>query len=259
MTQDFKQVHSSMVYFKQNFMDKWNLAEYHDINAPSVFFGIYEYDDYIKISNHKGPKIIVWGGGDMNPKQLKFIQQEIKNKNTFTFAPPGQHSQKLSDYNIAHKICYIPNKNYDNLPLTPLGENIYVYKGIHGNRLEHHKFNEVIVPLMDVFGEDRIIYTNHKSFNNLVKTYYQDCFIYIKPNEMAGCTTMYELAYMGRKTLGPGDENLPFLRNYNNIYHLIDLIIEESKYIGKLRPTVSNSIKETFLDNNWLTLNFWND
>lgn len=259
MTQDFRQLYSSMRFFRQNFMTKWNLVDYYDINAPTVFFGIYEPIDYITISNHKGPRIIAWGGGDMTPRQLEFIQDEMKKDNTFTFAPPGQHSKKLSEYNITHKVCYIPNKNYSNLPLTTLGENIYVYKGIHGDRLDHYKFKETVVPLMDVFGEDRIIYTNHKSFDDLVKTQYQDCFVYIKPNEMAGCTTMYELAHMGRKTLGPGDNYLSFLRNYRDIHQLIDLIKEESEYIGKVRPNVRDSIEQIFLDNSWLNLKFWND
>jgi len=259
MIQDFKQLYSSMKFFKNGFQDKWNLKQYHDVYAPSVFFGIYEPIDFEKIFNHKGPRIIVWGGGDMNHKQLTFIQQEIQKKDTFTFAPPGLHSEKLTKYGIVHKICYIPNKNYNNLPLTTLGENIYVYKGIYGNRLDHHKFNEIAIPLMEVFGSDRIIYTEHKSFDCLVNEYYQDCFVYIKPNEMAGCTTMYELAYMGRKTLGPGDDNLSFLKNYKNIHELIDLILEESKYIGRTRPDVRDSIEKTFLDDKWLTLDFWND
>jgi hypothetical protein len=246
-----------MIYFKDGFKKKWDLQEYHDLYSPAVFFGIYESVDYIKISNHKGPKIIVWGGGDMNPQQLKFIQQEIKKPNTFTFSPPGQHSEKLTQFKIKHKICYIPNKNYNTLPLTTLGENIYVYKGIHGNRSDHYKFNEIVSPLIDIFGKDRVIYTEFKPFKDLVKNYYQDCFVYVKPNEMAGCTTMYELAHMGRKTLGPSGVDLPFLKNYSNQKQLVNLIMEESKYIGKSRPEVRDSIENLFLNNEWLTLKFW--
>jgi len=68
-------------------MTKWNLVDYYDINAPAVFFGIYEPIDYITISNHKGPRIIAWGGGDMTPRQLEFIQDEMKKDNTFTICP----------------------------------------------------------------------------------------------------------------------------------------------------------------------------
>jgi len=64
---------------------------------------------------------------------------------------------------------------------------------------------------------------------------------------------------MGRKTLGPGDNNLSFLRNYRDIHQLIDLIKEESEYIGKVRPNVRDSIEQIFLDNSWLNLKFWND
>ena len=67
------------------------------------------------------------------------------------------------------------------------------------------------------------------------------------------------LKSVGRKTIGKGEVNLPNFIEYSDLNNLIELIVEESKYIGKVREDVANSLKNHFLGNEWLDLNFWND
>lgn len=50
----------------------------------TLFFGIYEINDYKKFYNHKGKKWIFWCGNDMNichPPRLKNIKELLKNNN----------------------------------------------------------------------------------------------------------------------------------------------------------------------------------
>ena len=54
---------------------------------------------------------------------------------------------------------------------------------------------------------------------------------------VAGCTNM------GRKTIGKGEVNLPNFIEYSDLNNLIELIVEEAKYIGKVREDVANSLK----------------
>ena len=68
---------------------------------------------------------------------------------------------------------------------------------------------------------------------------------------------MWELAHMGRRTIGLGFPELEYSTEFSNIENLIDLIVEESKYIGKIRPDVANSVKNLFLGDEWLSLDFW--
>jgi len=68
---------------------------------------------------------------------------------------------------------------------------------------------------------------------------------------------MYDLAHMGRKTIGKGEVNLPNFIEYSDLNNLIDLVVEESKYIGKVREDVANGLKNHFLGNEWLNINFW--
>ena len=262
MIQDFNQVWVSrygVQFFEQGFKDLWNLESYSDLNKPSIFFGLYHQEDIDKLVNHKGPKILIWGGNDMQPHQLNLISKLQTHQTIYTWAYPGWFSNILSQYKIKHKSLYIPIKDYSPFQSITLGENIYVYKGIHGNRPDHYKWDEVVKPLIEVFGEDRITYSNHLPINSLIEDIYKKCFVYIKPNPKGGCTAMFELGHMGIRTLGVGEFNIDIFSEYTNINNLLDLIMEESKYIGKTRQDVVTSTKNIFVGKEWLTLNFWNE
>tara|TARA_B100001094_G_C18196268_1_gene811350 strand:+ start:15765 stop:16547 length:783 start_codon:yes stop_codon:yes gene_type:complete len=256
---DFNQVYisSCVGHFGKKYKEKWDLKDYNDPFSPAVFFGLYLQDDIQTMINHKGPKIITWGGHDMHPPQLNLIKQLLNHEEIYNWAYPGAFSDMLTSHDIPHKKIYIPFKSYSNYNPTPLGENIYVYKGIHGNRPDHYKWDDVIKPLQHVFGKDRIIFTNHLPMEELIEKYYKDCFVYIKPKSKGGCTTMFELAHMGIRTLGKGMENLDLFTKYKDLDHLLELIMEESKFIGKIRNNISKSTKEIFTGDEWLNLNFW--
>ena len=256
---DFTQVYFSdgIEFFKEGFKKKWNLKDYTNPNEPSIFLGLYGHADWQIVKEHKSYGIISLTGGDMISQNLNFIQHLVDNKRIFCYQAPGFPSDVVKKHNIPHKQLFIAMKDYSSFQPCPLGENIYVYKGIHGNRPDYFKFDNVISPLIEVFGEDRIIYTEFKSPKELRDKYYKDCFVYVKPNNLGGATSMFELAHMGRKTLGGGFPGLDYLVNYKDIYHLIDLIQEEAKYIGTIRKEVSAQAKNTFIGDEWLSLSYW--
>lgn len=263
MIQDFNQAWVSqhgVEFFEDGFRKVWNLGPYLDITSPTVFFGVYHKNDLEKIKNHKGPKIIIWGGNDMQPYQLQeFSKLQNQQPQTYTWAYPGEFSNILTSYNITHKPLHIAIKDYSQFKPIPLGENIYVYKGVHGNRPDHYKWDEIVKPLIKVFGEDRITFTNHLPIDELIDKVYKNCFVYVKPNPKGGCTTMWELGHMGIKTIGKSHPNIDIFTEYNDIHHLIDLIVEESKYIGKIRKDISTITKNIFTGTEWLTLKFWDE
>lgn len=263
MIQDFNQAWVSqhgVQFFEEGFRKVWNLNPYYDETAPAVFFGMYHQDDVVKMTNHKGPKIIIWGGNDMQPPQLQYISNLQNQQKINTWAYPGEFSDILSKYNISHKALHITIKDYSRYTPSTLGENIYVYKGVHGNRPDHYKWDEVISPLIEVFGKDRITFSNHLSTDELIENVYKKCFVYVKPNPKGGCTTMWELGHMGIRTLGNNHKNIECFSDYEyDIHKLIDLIVEESKYIGKVRTDIAETTRNAFVGPEWLTLNFWNE
>ena len=265
MSRDFNQVYMSPALndFKDDFKEKWSLEEYNSINDPLVFFGMYGQQDVDIFLKHKGPKVVVWGGNDMHAPQLNLVKDYVDRGDAFTFAPPGEFDRTLNQFNIKHKVVYIPNKDYSKFKASPLGENIYIYMGRPDNpRPDYFKFNEVVDPLVKVFGKDRVkwVIQNESAtlpMDQLIEKYYNDCFVFVKPHERGGVTTMYDLAHMGRKTIGKGETNLPNFIEYSDIKNLLDLIMEESKFIGKVREDVATSLNNHFIGDEWLNLNYW--
>ena len=262
MNRDFNQLYvsRSLNHFKQGMKEKWNLKNYSNPNKPSIFLGIYNNEDLQFALNHQSYGIVIYGGNDLNPKRVKKLFS-IKKNTFFTFGYAW-----IADFFIKHNIKYkqmiLPIKKFDDLKPTKLGKNIYVYIGQPNNkRYEYFKFDEVIIPLIENFGENRVIWVkgnSHVNFKSLVENYYNDCFIFVKPNIRGGSTTMWELAHMGRKTIAQNQGGATNVLEYRDLNHMIDLIYEESKKIGTVQNEVHDSIKEIFQNNDdWLKLNFW--
>ena len=77
MSEYFRQINVSpnLSYFKEFFKKKWDLKDYHNVNEPSIFFGLYTQKEIEKFKKHKGKKMIIWGGADQNLSKF----QSIKN------------------------------------------------------------------------------------------------------------------------------------------------------------------------------------
>jgi|688.fasta_scaffold09823_23 hypothetical protein len=257
---DFNQVHVSSVlekYFGDGFRKKWNLKNSYDENLPCVFVGLYNGEDIKKFVNHKSYRIVIWGGADMVSSHLNLVAKLINDGRTFTYAYPGYFSNILTKHNLKHKQIYIPFKDYSMFKPTPLGEKIYVYYGIHGNKPDYFNWDTIIKPIIKHFGEENVIYSKYKTIDFLKENFYEKSFVYLKTNEKGGCTTMFELGHMGRKTIGIGHEGLPNFVSYKNINDIINKIEIEKNNIGKIMTDISDKTKKIFTGNEWLNLKFW--
>lgn len=253
---DFNQAYVSNIlpHFKKGFMDKWGFEEYTDPTRPAVFLGLYSPEDIQIFKNHKSYKILHFGGNDFHPSQIEIVKN---SPNTFLVGY-GWLGEGLLKNNLSYKEIIIPLKSYDEFIPTPLGENIYIYKGLHGNRPEYFKWDEVIKPLQQFFGEDRIIYTEFKSIEELKKDYYNNCFVYVKTNDRGGSTTMWELGHMGRKTISFNQGNLPNVLNFNTLDDIIQHIMEESTKIGTIQEEVAKQTYDVMINSDkWLNIDYY--
>ena len=262
MSRDFSQIYVSktLTHFKVNIKKKWNLVDYHNKDIPSIFFGVYREQDLKIILNHQSYGIIIFGGNDLHKDQVLKIF-EYKKDTFFTFGY-GWMLDFFKKLNIPHKYMVLPIKKMETLKPTPLGKNIYIYIGWSNiKRYKYFKFDEIILPLIDNFGENRVIWVkenNSINFASLVKDYYNNSFVFVKTNQRGGSTTMWELALMGRKTIAQNQGGAPNVLEYKNLDHMIDLIYEESKKIGTVQECVYNSTKKIFQESDeWLYLKFW--
>ena len=65
---DIKQVYISknINFSNKVLLDDLNLNEYNDSNNNTLFFGLYEIEDYSKIYYHKGNKWLLFEGNDID-------------------------------------------------------------------------------------------------------------------------------------------------------------------------------------------------
>ena len=233
------------------------MDEYNNPNEPSLFVGLYDDNDRKIFTNHKSYKLLYFAGGDFIPSNIKYAQ----SSKTLCIGYGADWLYKtLDNYNIPYTKTRILLKSFDDFTPTPLGENIYVYKGLNGNRPGHYKWEEIVKPLQQVFGEDRIIYTQDLPLKELQEKYYNDCFVYVRPNPMGGGTAMFELGHMGRRTITNNHSDFSICSGYKNVNEMLDLIMEESKKIGTIQPQITKELKSMFdHEGNWLNLNHYKE
>jgi hypothetical protein len=76
-------VSKALIHFESRICKKFNLIKYNklcDKFENVIFFGLYDKNDYIKLTNHIGKKFLMWGGTDSNIKYefRKKIMKKIK-------------------------------------------------------------------------------------------------------------------------------------------------------------------------------------
>jgi hypothetical protein len=256
---DFNQVYVSEVletYFGKDFRSYWSLKNIENNSDPCVFLGLYSNLDFDVWNNHKGPKILYFGGNDMHDLQLNIVKN---TKDVFCIGYGGDWLyNKLDIFQIPYTKKKILLKDYEEFKPTPLGDKIYVYRGILGNRESYYLWDEIIAPVMKIVGEDKFIFTDNKTIHELKENYYKNSFLYIKPNEKGGGSAMMELGFMGRMTVTNGHSSFPNAISYNSIDEIVNIIEKESYKIGTLQDGLSNRLKNCFLQTDeWLTLDFY--
>lgn len=133
-------VSDALTMFKHRFMTKFKLTSYNNLTTSSLFFGVYTTDDLETIQNHKGLKLVIWGGEDSNPNNLHSKQTlgEIKNipniihlsisKTIYNSLKISGIQSILIDFNLVDTLLFYP------IPKTELGRNIFIFNGQHKGR-----------------------------------------------------------------------------------------------------------------------------
>lgn len=234
----FKQLKTSSAikFFEQGFANKWQLKEYTDITAPTVFFGIYNNEDITAVEMHLGEKILVFAGAD------------IINYERF------KHLNCISDQYIFKKNLIIPVKSYDNFKPTKLGNKVYIYSSTKNDAF-HLKFKtNIIFHLYEQFGKDLFLIGYHgHTMQEMITNYYSKSFLNLQLNKDAGFTTALEMAHMGRRSISNYPAN--FCLPYENIDDIIRLINNEKELIGTNMEINLNNL--LFNSTQWLNLDFW--
>lgn len=242
--------------FRESIFNKWGFENYSDLEKPAVFFGVYSNECVRRINKHKGKKIIVFMGNDIN-----YYGNLWKDDPNAVHVSYGPYKKNLESKGVKVFDHVTPLKSYSSYKPGKLGDCIYVYTGTINSRPKHYGWNEIVEPLIEEFGK-RVIWTKNQSEDDLISKFYSRSFAYVKPNPTGGSTTMWELAHMGRRTFTQGHSDLgfEFTVDYTDVNDLIDKLKLEESRIGAIPLEVSCSAVAAFDDtDDWLSLEYYED
>ena len=122
---------------------------------------------------------------------------------------------------------------------------------------------------------------------DLIDQVYRNAFVFIKPNELGGNSAMWELAHMGRRTIGSGmyeapnllDARLKYGRHgwkglfrtrkgdanyptkgvvgYEDLDAVVRLIEKEAEHIGRVNEKLIEETRGLFRTIPWKRMDFW--
>ena len=245
-------------FFDKPFREKWGLDEYYtDVNKPTIFFGVYNTEEYLRVINHKSLAVVVWGGSDsmaLSPVISALNLPHIKHISGSKWI-----TNDLEKAGI--KPIYLPISCADNsklqLKAQPLGECIYVYTAEGQGAYFYGK--DYYQRLMEKYGT-KIFYisTAHTyTRDQLYNTVLPNCFIGLRIVPHDGLSeTVSELGLMGRRVIYNGCE--PNALNYTSYEDIIEHIENERKYIGETHEFVAEKMRK-FLEigNEWLNTEYY--
>lgn len=218
-------VSESLKQFKDRFKKKYNLNDYQFRIKNTLFFGLYNQNDFEILKKHDGKKILILGGSDLeNIKKIKNSYNVILlsiSKNIYERLSKLKIKSILVDFNLVNKNIFKPITNY--------GESIYLYDGFT------KKNDNVIIYNTNLLNEvkkrlPQFKYIHSSDLNikhELMNEVYKKCFIGLRLTKNDGnANTVQEFEAM----------NIPIIHNlsdygikWDNIDTIVNIILSKYK------------------------------
>jgi hypothetical protein len=239
----------SIDLFRNDFLNKWKISEYHDKNKACFFAGVYSQNDIDIINQHKGFKVVWFTGADyknafkINPKNV--VVRLGKSM-------PDDYLDAIKNRFFC-KTASFPIKDFSKFKPVPLGNHIYIYGRNKQDFANNYLKIETAKEISAITGIPLLIGYLGNSIDYTIKHLYSRSFINLKLNDLAGVTSALEMAYMGRYTIG--NSNFPFCINYFTKDDIVKRILEQSKRIGFMPKNLANSFFT--VGDEWKFVKFW--
>jgi hypothetical protein len=231
----------SVKYFKDALKNRWNLTDYIDSQAPSLFFGVRGQETLIE--DHKGFALLYFVDRADKYQGLK------KSKNIAAFYSP-----------YADVPEHIPTKKgwievRDNSKLIPhrMGSHVFVYlrhpvdRNLMGGKLVDKLKKQIKFPILELCLETPI------PFEQVVQDYYSKCFAAVNFTESSGLTTVCDLGLMGVPTFMNTKHTLSSVQGFTDSLDLVRKLNSRSRYINTIQAPIVNYS----LNDYWQDVNFW--
>jgi hypothetical protein len=208
--------------FNTKFKEIYNLNKIYSSQIdPTLFIGVYDYNDLLVIKNHKGPSYVVWVGTSLDLDKLKYQLEFISNITyhicplTFIYNQIVKYIKKDKIYHIKYFMSY-PNEFNKNTNTTlQLNHNIVILGDIinlksyipHYNLIQFEKNKNLNCEIAII--NNSCINLLYYSYINYLEAHNVDIIIYKSVIQF-----------------GNG-----FYKNYNNVNDLINYIYSKNNLI----------------------------
>lgn len=222
-----------------------NNGEY-DINAPCLFTGIYFKEDLMRIQQHTGYKVVMFGGSDIRRDEMI---NPLRNANVDKFISISNYIEnRLTNRGIDSIKVRIATTDVDYWKPEPLGKGIYAYAP--DNRCYQRYLIEEIASEIN---HPVYITISSKDFTReRLYEVYKECFMGLRLTRWDGnAATVQELGLMGRKTVW--NEYMPCAIKWETKKDIKKTIMREAKKIGQTDIELSGQTKQALdLTDKWL-------
>jgi hypothetical protein len=248
---EYINVSKALKHFESRICEKFNLRKYNklcDKFEKVVFFGLYDNEDYEKITNHIGIKYLMWGGTDSNIQYdfRKVWVEKISNYlDISNLAISDDIYKSLNDCGIEAQRIYL-NMVDTNIfkPVENLGSSIYIYNGFtKGNEEIYGKsvYEEVIKKLP----EYKYIFSNELGLEySTMPEVYSQCFIGLRLTSHDGnANTIQEFNAMNIPIIFNGDGGIDWTDS-DDIVKKIIIVYKETIIYNNIILIKKKSILE---------------
>ena len=208
-------VSDGLGHFEERFLNKYYLEKYDnkkDLNESTIFFGVYDQNDFKKILEHNGMKFLVWGGTDSDDrykirKNSIYVIKKVTNLHHIAISECiGDRLNKYSIPNQQVNFSLVDPNIF--CPIDILGNSIYIYNGFtKGN--EYIYGENIYKKVVEALPQFDFIYSNNlnKSWKEMPEIY-AECFIGLRLTDGDGnANTVQEFNSMNIPIIFNGPNN----------------------------------------------------
>lgn len=228
-----------------------NNSIYND-NEPCAFFGIYRMEDYIRINNHKGFKLVIPCGCDARPENHQAILGIDKSAKFISIS--HWISREFDSLVIPYKFLPVCFEYIDYFKPTLLGNKVYAYT-------PNENFGKIATETLAKEMDYEFVIKNDCREHSLseLRDIYNECFVCLRLRDWydGNSATSVGCALMGRKSVWNGDGqhtiHYPLIDGKPDLEYIKKLIIKEAKKIGSVQEEVAKTCYDYFnIGKEWL-------
>lgn len=260
---------TALEHFKEGFCANYPLdtdGRNYDPKAPCVFVGLYNGQDWEALAAHAGMAVVILGGADQSMTTAAFILRcrEVGREVYVSRGPEGSPADRFtSKFKLPGKRVAVAFQNYSKFRPIPIGSKVYAYRGLGGDRTQRDavfRWSERGEPLVEHFGAERFVIPEQRvPIEQLRDSAYTQAACYLRTNERGGLTTMFEMAHMGRRTVGPTSTGdiWPCYTPTDDFEEQVTFIERQLSREGEVDEGLYHQIRDHFSGTEWLDEDYW--